>query len=123
MLPAARPLLLTLLLALLPVAVGYWVNTHAPYPPTRAHAAGHCTRACALHHCSHATPANSRAYSQLRPVYDATMRALATGGRGWYAATNVAVYLGLLPLLLVWLTYGVLRNEQLIQKLKQRPRV
>lgn len=121
MLPAARPLLLTLLLALLPLAVGYWVNTHAPYPASRAHAAGHCTRYCALHYCTHTTPANSRAYFQLRPVYDATVRALATGGRGWYAATNVAVYLGLLPLLLGWLTYGALRNGQLIQKLKQVP--
>ena len=119
MLPAARPLFLTLLLALLPVAVGYWVNTHAPYPATRAHAAGHCTRYCALHHCPHATWATSPAYYHLRPVYDATVQALGAGGRGWYAATNVAVYLGLLPLVLGWLTYGALRNAQRIQHLKR----
>ena len=119
MLPAARPLLLTLLLALLPLAFGYWVNTHAPYPTSRAHAAGHCTRYCALHHCTHATRANSPAYFQLRPVYDATVRSLAAGGRGWYVATNVVVYLCLLPLLLAWLTYGVVRNAHSISRLKK----
>ena len=123
MLPAARPLLFTLLLALLPLAVGYWVNAHAPYPPTRVHAAGHCTRYCALHHCTHATPANSRAYFQLRPAYDATVRALGAGGRGWYVATNVVVYLGLLPLLLGWLTYGALRNAHTISRLRKATRL
>ena len=122
MLPAARPLLLTLLLALLPLAFGYWVNTHAPYPASRAHAAGHCTRYCALHHCTHAMRANSQAYFQLRPVYDATVRALAAGGRGWYVATNVVVYLCLLPLLLAWLTYGVVRNAHSISSLKKGSR-
>lgn len=117
-----RAFLLTLLLALLPLAVGYWVNAHAPYPTSRSHAPTHCTRYCALHHCTHATPANSPAYRQLRPVYEATVRALASGGRGWYATTNVAVYLVLLPLLLVWLTYGAIRNAQLIRKLRQGQR-
>jgi hypothetical protein len=117
--PAFRPLLLTLLLALLPLAFGYWVNTHAPYSASRAHAAAHCTRYCALHYCTHATRANSQAYFELRPVYDATVRALGTGGRSWYVATNIAVYLGLLPLLLVWLTYGALRDVQTIKRLRK----
>jgi hypothetical protein len=123
MLPAIRPLLLTLLLASLPLALGYWVNAHAPYPASRAHAATHCSRYCALHHCTHATRTNSPAYYQLRPVYNATVRALATGGRNWYAATNVAVYLVLLPLLLGWLTYGALRNAQIINQLKRMRKV
>ncbi|MDO7884674.1 hypothetical protein [Hymenobacter cheonanensis] len=123
MLPAVRPLLLTLLLALLPLALGYWVNAHAPHPAGRAHAAAYCTRYCALHHCTHATRANSRAYFLLRPVYDATVRALASGGRGWYVATNIAVYLGLLPLLLGWLTYGALRNARTIRQLRNAPRL
>lgn len=123
MLPAARPLLLTLLLALLPLGFGYWVNTHAPYPASRAHAAGHCTRYCALQHCTHATRANSQAYFLLRPAYDATVRGLAAGGRGWYVATNVVVYLGVLPLLLDWLTYGALRNARTIRRLRQAPRL
>ncbi len=115
--PRIRPLLLTLLLALLPLAFGYWVNTHAPYPPSRARA-GHCTRYCAAHYCVHATRATSPAYFQLRPLYAATVRALATGGRNWYAAVNIGFYLGLLPLLLGWLTYGVLRDGQLTRRLK-----
>lgn len=123
MLPAARPLLLTLLLALLPLGFGYWVNTHAPYPASRAHAAGHCTRYCALHQCTHTTRANSLAYFHLRPVYNATVRALAAGGRGWYVAANVAVYLGLLPVLLGWLTYGALRNARAIRRLRKTSRL
>jgi hypothetical protein len=118
MLPAARPLLLTLFLALLPLAFGYWVNTYAPYPPSRAQAVAHCTRYCALHNCPHATRATSPAYFQLRPLYAATVRALAAGGRRWYAAANIAFYLGLLPLVLSWLTYGALRDAQTISKLK-----
>ncbi|QKG58370.1 hypothetical protein GKZ68_18085 [Hymenobacter sp. BRD128] len=108
-----------LLLALLPLALGYWVNARAPYPASRAHAAGHCTRYCALHYCTHATRANSPAYYQLLPVYDATVRTLASGGRGWYAATNVVVYLVLLPALLVWLTYGALRDGQRLAQLRR----
>lgn len=123
MLPAARPLLLLLLLALLPIGFGYWVNTHAPYPASRTQAAGHCTRYCALHYCTHTTRANSRAYLHLRPIYDATVRALAAGGRGWYVATNVVVYLGVLPLLLSWLTYGALRNARTIRRLRKVSRL
>jgi hypothetical protein len=118
MLPRVRPLLLTCLLALLPLAFGYWVNTHAPYPPSRARAAAHCTRYCARHYCSHATRATSPAYFQLRPLYAATVRALAAGGRSRYAAVNIGFYLGLMPLLLGWLTYGVLRDGQLLSRLK-----
>jgi hypothetical protein len=118
-----RAFLFTLLLALLPLAVGYWVNAHAPYPASRAHAVGHCTRYCALHYCTHATRANSRAYFQLRPVYEATVRSLAAGGRGWYVATNVVVYLCLLPLLLGWLTYGALRNAHIISRLRKASRL
>lgn len=117
MLPHARPLLLTILLALLPLAFAYWVNAHAPYRPSRARAA-HCTRYCALHYCPHATRATSPAYFQLRPLYAATVRALAAGGRSRYAAVNISFYLGLMPLLLGWLTYGALRDGQLINKLK-----
>jgi len=117
MLPHARPLLLTLLLALLPLAFGYWVNTYAPYPPSRAQAA-HCTRYCALHSCPHATRASSPAYFRLRPLYAVTVRALAAGGSRWYAAVNIAFYLGLLPLVLGWLTYGVLRDGQALANLK-----
>jgi hypothetical protein len=119
MLPAARPLLLTLLLALLPLALGYWVNTHAPYPPSWARAAAHCTRYCALHDCPHATRATSPAYFQLRPLYAATIQALASGGRSGYAALNIAFYLGLLPLVLGWLAYGVLRDGQAISSLRR----
>jgi hypothetical protein len=118
MLPRVRPLLLTLLLALLPLAFGYWVNAHAPYPPSRARAA-HCTRYCALHDCPHATRASSPAYFHLRPLYAATVQALAAGGRRWYAAVNIAFYLGFLPLLLGWLTYGALRDGHVLNKLKQ----
>lgn len=117
MLPRARPLLLTILLALLPLAFGYWVNAHAPYPPSRARTA-HCTRYCALHYCPHATRTTSPAYFQLRPLYAATVRALAAGGRSQYAAVNIGFYLFLMPLLLGWLTYGALRDDQLISRLK-----
>ena len=114
-----KPFLLTLCLAALPLLFGFWVNATAPHPPTRAYSPTHCTRYCALHHCTHATRATSPTYYRLRPVYDATVRALGAGGRGWYAATNVAVYLALLPLIMGWLTYGALRNAQRIQHLKR----
>lgn len=117
MLPRARPLLLTFLLALLPLAFGYWVNAQAPYPPSWARAA-HCTRYCALHACAHATRATSPGYFRLRPQYAATVRALAAGGRSRYAAVNIAFYLGLMPLVLGWLTYGVLRDGQKLSVLQ-----
>lgn len=119
MLSATRPLPLTLLLALLPLAFGYWVNAHAPHPASRAPARTYCTRYCALHYCPHATQTNSPAYFQLRPLYNATVRALASGGQGWYVATNLAVYLVAVPLLLGWLTYGALRNVPTIRRLRK----
>ncbi|MDO7877608.1 hypothetical protein Q5H93_22910 [Hymenobacter sp. ASUV-10] len=114
-----RPLLLTLFLAALPLLFGYWVNTHAPYPPTRSYTATHCTRYCTLYGCRHATAANSPAYFQLKPLYAATVRALAVGGRGWYAAVNVGFYLLFVPAVLLWLTYGAIRNAFAIRQLKQ----
>ena len=122
MLPRARPLLLTLLLASLPLAFGYWVNAHAPYPPSRARAA-HCTRYCALHYCPHATRINSPAYFHLRPQYAATVRALAAGGRRRYAAVNIAFYLGVMPLVLGWLTYGAVRDGQVLSGLRRARRL
>jgi hypothetical protein len=115
-----KPLLLTFCLALSPLLFGFWVTSTAPYPPTRAYSPARCTRYCAAHHCRHATRANSPAYFRLRPVYAATVRGLMLGGRGWYAAVNIGVYLVLLPALLLWLTYGALRNAGTIQQLKNQ---
>lgn len=112
-----KPFLLTLCLALVPLLFGLWVNASAPHPPTRAYAAGRCTRYCALHGCRHATRANSPAYFRLRPLYRATVAALAAGGTGWYAPANIAFYLVLMPALLGWLTYGALRNRHTIRQL------
>jgi hypothetical protein len=117
-----RPFLLTLLLAALPLLLGYWVNTHAPYPATTRYAAAHCTRYCTLHGCRHATAANSPAYFRLKPLYAATVRALGAGGRGWYAAVNVGFYLLLVPALLLGLTYGAIRNAGILRRLKQQQR-
>lgn len=114
-----KPFLFTLLLALLPLAFGYWVNASAP-PPTRAYRAARCTRYCAAHGCRHATRANSSAYFQLRPLYRATVAALGAGGPGLYAAANIAFYLLFIPALLGWLTYGALRNAGTIRQLKNR---
>lgn len=113
-----RPLLLTLLLAALPLLLGYYLNVTAP-PPTRVYSPARCTRYCAAHGCRHATRANSPAYFQLRPVYRATVAALSAGGKGWYAAANISFYLVLMPTLLGWLTYGALRNARLIRQLKR----
>ena len=113
-----RPFLLTLLLAVLPLLFSLWVNASAPHSPTRAYVATRCTRYCAAHGCRHATRANSPAYFRLRPLYRATVAALAAGGAGWYAAANIAFYLVLLPALLLWLTYGALRNRRTIQQLR-----
>ena len=114
-----RAFLLILLLALLPLAVGYYVNATAP-PPTHAYSPARCTRYCAAHACRHATRANSPVYFRLRPLYRATVAALAAGGAGWYVYVNIGFYLMLLPALLVWLTYGVLRNWRIIQQLKNQ---
>lgn len=48
------------------------------------------------------------------------MAALSAGGAGWYAAANIAFYLGLLPALLGWLTYSALRNGRTIRQLKSQ---
>ena len=112
-----RPVRLTLLLALLPLVVGIGLNFFSP-TPTHARLATRCTRYCYFHACPHATKANSPAYFWLRPVYAATKRGLSAGGRKWYVTVNVAVYLVLVPLLLTWLTYGVLRDARTIRRLK-----
>ncbi len=115
-----RPLLLTFLLALLPLLFGLWLNATAP-PPTRAYVPTRCTRYCAAHRCRHATRANSPAYFQLRPVYMATVAALGAGGAGLYVAVNIGFYLVFIPALLLWLTYGALRNAGAIRQLRARP--
>ncbi len=99
---------------------GLWVNATAPHPPTRAYVPARCTRYCARHGCRHATRANSPAYFQLRPLYAATVRGLLLGGRARYATVNVAFYLGLVPGLLLWLTYGALRDATRLRQLKNR---
>ncbi len=106
------------LLALLPVAFGVYINETSPAPTTRR-LTDRCSRYCEAHHCPHATPANSPAYAELRPLYDATVRGLASGGRQHYAEANIAFYLVLIPLLLLGLTYGALRNLVLIRRLKR----
>ena len=114
-----RPVRLTLLLALLPLLVGISLNFFSP-PPTRARSATRCTRYCYFHACPHATRANSPAYFRLRPVYTATIQGLSAGGRGWYVTANVSFFLLLIPLLLTWLTYGVLRDARTIRELESR---
>ncbi|MBF9220087.1 hypothetical protein [Hymenobacter ruricola] len=109
--------LVVLLMALVPVAFGVYLNETSP-APTTARLAGRCSRYCEAHNCPHATPANSPAYFRLRPVYNATVQGLMGGGRQWYATVNIAFYLVLIPLLLLWLTYGALRNAVLIRQLK-----
>lgn len=119
MLPALRPLLLTSLLALLPLLFGLAVNTAAPYPPTEARAATHCTRYCHDHACPHATRANSPAYFRLRPLYDGTVRALSAGGGGSaYILANLLVFLVGIPLVLLRLIYAVVRDARAIRRLQ-----
>ena len=110
-------LLAVLVLALLPVAFGVYVNANGPAPTSRL-LPGRCSRYCEAHACPHATRANSPAYFHLRPLYEATIRGLAAGGRQHYAAANIAFFLVLIPLLLMRLTYGALRNMVLIHRLK-----
>ena len=109
--------LVVLGLALLPVAFGVYLNETSP-PPTTVRLAERCSRYCEAHGCPHATPANSPAYFRLRPLYAATIRGLMGGGRAWYAAVNIGFYLVLMPLLLLGLTYGALRNAVMIRQLK-----
>ena len=115
-----RPLLLTLLLAALPLLFGFWVNHTAPYPSTATYAAARCTRYCEAHGCPHATAGNSPAFFRLRPLYGGTIQALKMGGMRNYAAANSGFYLLLVPGLLLWLTYGALRNAQTLRQLNQR---
>ena len=110
-------LVAVLLVALLMAALGAYVNETSPAPTTRL-LAGRCSRYCEAHGCPHATPANSPAYFTLRPLYEATVRGLASGGRQYYAAANIAFYLVFIPLLLLGLAYGALRNAVLIHRLK-----
>ena len=116
---SSRPLLLTLLLALLPLALGCYINATAP-PPTRAHSPARCTRYCAAHSCRHATRANSPAYFRLRPLYRATVRGLRAGGAANYQLANILFYLLLVPALLLGLTYGALRDAGRIWQLKRQ---
>jgi hypothetical protein len=104
------------LLSALPLAFGYYINETGP-PPTEKLLADRCSRYCEHHGCPHATAANSPAFFRLRPLYVGTIKALALGGMGLYAAANIALYVVLIPLLLVWLTYGALRNMVLIRRL------
>ena len=100
---------------MLPLAFGLWVNATAPHAPTKAYVPTRCTRYCTAHGCRHATRANSPAYFRLRPLYAATIAGLAAGGWGLYAAANIAFYLIFITGLLMWLTYGALRNRRTIQ--------
>ena len=42
------------------------------------------------------------------------------GGMRNYAAANIGFYVLLVPGLLVWLTYGAVRNAQTLRQLNQR---
>ena len=114
-----RALFLTLLLACLPLLFGFWVNHTAPHPPTAAYVAARCTRYCVAHACPHATAANSPAFFRLRPLYGLTVAVLSLGGGALYGLFNIAFYIVFLPGLLVWLTYGALRDASTIRHLKQ----
>ena len=122
LMPALKPLLFTIILALLPLAFGFWVNASATYPPSRDYAATRCTRYCEAYGCWHATAANSPAFTRLRPLYVATIQGLSVGGTGLYAALNIAFYVILIPGLFIWLTYGALRNSGRIRQQKLRAR-
>lgn len=113
--------LTVLLLALLPVAFGVYINETSA-APTEKCLPNRCSRYCEAHNCPHATPANSPAYFQLKPVYEATVWGLSMGGKRLYALVNIGFYLVLVPLLLLWLTYGALRNMVLISRLKAQRR-
>ena len=116
-----RPLLLALLLANLPLLFGFWVNHTAPHPPTTRYAATRCTRYCTAHGCRHATRANSPAYWQLRPLYRLTVQGLSLGGVGaTYVLANVTFYLVFLPVLLLWLTYGAVRDAGRLRQLRRQ---
>ncbi len=116
-----RPLLLTLLLAALFPAFGFWVNYTAPHRPTSAYVAARCTRYCTAHGCPHATAANSPIFWRLRPMYGLTIRALSVGGSGAaYVLANILLYLVAVPGALLWLTYGAVRDAGLIRQLRRQ---
>ena len=117
-----RPALPTLLLAALPLLFGFWVNYTAPHPPTTRYEATRCTRYCEAHGCPHATVANSPAYFRLRPLYVLTIRALSVGGGALYGLFNIGFYVVFMPALLVWLTYGALRNAGTLRRLRNARR-
>lgn len=71
------------LLSALPLALGFYINETSP-APTEKRLASRCSRYCEHHGCPHATPANSPAFFQLRPLYVATIKGLASGGQGLY---------------------------------------
>ena len=71
------------------------------------------------HGCPHATTANSPAFWRLRPLYVATITALSLGGDALYGLFNIAFYVVCIPALLVWLTYGALRNARTLRQLKK----
>jgi hypothetical protein len=122
MLPALRTLLLTGLLALLPLLFGFAVSTAAPHPPTASRAPTYCTRYCHNHACPHATLANSPAYFRLRPLYEGTVQTLSAGGKGApYILANLLVFLVAIPVLLLRLTYAVLRDARAIRRLPSSP--
>lgn len=117
-----RPLFLTFCLAVLPLLVGFVVNYTAPRPPTSRYQMARCTRYCTAHGCAHATRANSPAFFRLKPLYALTIKALSMSGRARYGLLNIAFFLVLIPGLLVWLTYGALRNARTIHRLRQARR-
>ena len=117
-----RSLFLTFCLAMLPLLVGFAVNYTAPSPPTTRYETARCTRYCVAHGCPHATPANSPAFFRLRPLYMLTIKVLSIGGGALYGLLNIVFYVLLIPGLLVWLTYGALRNTRTIHRLRQARR-
>jgi hypothetical protein len=117
-----RPLPLTLCLAVLPLLFGFWVNYTAPHAPTTRYEAARCTRYCEAHGCLHTTAANSPAFGRLRVLYVLTIAALSLGGGALYGLFNIVFYVVFVPGLLIWLTYGALRNAQTIHRLKQASR-
>ena len=99
------------------------MNETAPTPLTIRYQTARCTRYCMAHGCPHATAANSPAFFRLKPLYALTIKGLAMGGRGRYRLFNVVFYLLLVPGLLLWLTYGALRNARTIRRLSRARRV
>jgi len=117
-----RTLIFLLLLAFPLLGFGFIVNSVVRRPSTRHYVASRCTRYCYFHACPHATATNSPAYFQLRPLYNATIKGLAAGGKKWYVTANILFYLVFMPLLLFWLVSGIVRSQDLISQLQSRLR-